>query len=488
MNTLPLLHSAWERPHGRLPTIALTCSAIFLGIGATAAICGEPKAANPRPLKPNVIVILTDDQGSADARCYGAKDLETPGIDRLAARGVRFRQFYSAAPVCSPSRAGLMTGRYPVRAGMAGNASSRPGDAGMPPQPTIARMLKAAGYATAHVGKWHLGYDPATMPNGQGFDYSFGHMGGCIDNYSHFFYWDGPNQHDLHRNGREVHYPGRFFADLMLEEASRFLEENRQRPFFLYFAMNMPHYPYQADVKWLDRYKGLPYPRNLYAAFVSTLDERIGRLVKKVNDLGLRERTIIIFQSDNGHSTEIRAHGGGGSAGPYRGAKFSLFEGGIRLPGMISWPGHLPEGVVRDQIAHACDWMPTIAELCGVKLLDDDIDGKSLAPVIRSAAAPTPHDALHWQVGLGHSAQWAVRQGDWKLVGNVQDTSGGPLNAEDKKLFLANLATDIAERRNLAQTHPEVLQRLLKLREDWVAAQKQPLSQATYQDKAGNER
>ena len=174
--------------------------------------------------RPNVIVILTDDQGSVDAHCYGAQDLETPAMDSIAAHGVRFTQFYSAAPVCSPSRAGLLTGRYPLRAGLTGNASSHKGGPGMPPQATLAKMFKAAGYATAHIGKWHLGFTPETMPNGQGFDYSFGHMGGCIDNFSHFFYWEGPNRHDLYRNGQEVYYPGRFFPDLMIEEAHRFLE------------------------------------------------------------------------------------------------------------------------------------------------------------------------------------------------------------------------------------------------------------------------
>ncbi|HVX60653.1 MAG TPA: sulfatase-like hydrolase/transferase, partial [Pirellulales bacterium] len=314
--------------------------------------------------RPNVIVIMTDDQGSIDAGCYGAKDLATPAIDALAKRGVRFTQFYAAAPVCSPSRAGLLTGRYPLRAGLPNNAGSQRGGHGMPgEQVTIAEMLKAAGYATAHIGKWHLGYTPEMMPNGHGFDHSFGHMGGCIDNYSHFFYWSGPNVHDLHRNGREVHYPGRFFGDLMVEEATRFIEQHRSQPFFIYFAVNMPHYPYQGDPKWLEHYKDLPYPRNLYAAFVSTLDERVvGALLNKVDDFGLREKTLVIYQSDNGHSTEERAHFGGGNPGPYRGAKFSLFEGGMRLPAVISWPGHLPEGEVRDQLVHSCDWMPTIAE------------------------------------------------------------------------------------------------------------------------------
>ena len=207
-------------------------------------------------------------------------------------------------------------------------------------------MFKAAGYATAHVGKWHLGFAKGMTPNEQGFDDSFGFLGGCIDNYSHFFYWHGPNRHDLWRNGKEVHHDGQFFPELMVAEAGRFIEANRSRPFFMYFALNMPHYPYQGYAKWLDRYRSLPHPRREYAAFVSTLDENLGRLLARLDELGLRENTIVVFQSDNGHSTEERAFFGGGSAGPYRGAKFSLFEGGIRLPAIISWPGHLPEGQV----------------------------------------------------------------------------------------------------------------------------------------------
>ncbi|HWB08280.1 MAG TPA: sulfatase-like hydrolase/transferase [Pirellulales bacterium] len=441
-----------------------------------------------RTERPNVVVIMADDQGSIDAGCYGAEDLATPAIDALARRGVRLTQFYSAAPVCSPSRAGLLTGRYPLRAGLPDNAGSQRGEHGMPgEQVTIAEMLKADGYATAHVGKWHLGYTPDMMPNRQGFGHSFGHMGGCIDNYSHFFYWSGPNVHDLYRNGREVHYPGRFFGDLMVEEATRFIEQHREHPFFLYFALNMPHYPYQGDPKWLEHYKDLPYPRNLYAAFVSTFDERVGALVKKVDDFGLREKTLIVYQSDNGHSTEERAHFGGGSAGIYRGAKFSLFEGGMRSPAIISWPGHLPEGEVRDQLAHSCDWMPTIAELTGAELLNEDIDGLSIVRVVRSATAPSPHKVLHWHVGGGQNAQWATREGDWKLIGNVQDTSGRPLSDEDKKLFLSNLATDVSETRNLANDHPDVVARLKKRHDDWFTAQQAPLKQRPSQDTKGNE-
>ena len=419
--------------------------------------------------KPNVIIIYTDDQGSVDLNCYGSKDLVTPHMDGLAKRGVRFTQFYASAPVCSPSRAGLLTGRYPVRAGMPGNAGSTKGKAGLAAsEVTIAETMKAGGYKTAHIGKWHLGYTPETMPNSQGFDYSFGHMGGCIDNYSHFFYWQGPNRHDLWRNGEEIFEDGKFFPELMAAEAGEFIQQNKDKPFFMYFALNTPHYPYQGYAKWLKHYKNLPYPRNLYAAFLSTQDEAIGQLVGTVDRLGLRKNTIIIFQSDHGHSHEERAHFGGGSSGPYRGAKFSMFEGGLRVPAIISWPGSLPEGAVRDQVAHGCDWLPTIAELTGAKLLQKDIDGKSIVSVIKNDKAKTPHDVLHWQTGRGRQPRWAVRQGDWKLIGNPQDTSNkAPLTAKDK-LFLVNLKESVSEMKNLAENHPDITQRLKKLHDDWA--------------------
>jgi len=421
--------------------------------------------------KPNVIVIYTDDQGTIDAGCYGATDLDTPGIDRLASRGIRFTQFYAPAPVCSPSRAGLMTGRYPLSAGVPGNVSSKKGNSGMPTEQfTIAELLKGAGYATAHIGKWHLGYTPETMPNAQGFDHSFGHMGGCIDNYSHFFYWSGPNVHDLHRNGEEVYRDGRYFPDLMVEEAAGFMEANKAQPFFIYFAMNAPHYPYQGEAEWLARYDraGVPYPRNLYAAFLSSLDQRIGDLLDRVEALGLAEDTIIVYQSDHGHSMEERAHFGGGSAGPYRGAKFSMFEGGIRVPAVISWPGHLEAGGVRDQVAHGCDWFPTIAELCGVALPEGPLDGKSLVTVLASPEGESPHDVLHWLIGGGERPQWAVREGDWKLVGNPND----PSMPEGEKLpnyFLANIAEDPGEQSNLAEVEPGILNRLKGLHDAWYA-------------------
>ena len=253
----------------------------------------------------------------------------------------------------------------------------------------------------------------------------------------------------------------------MVREAIGFIEGHRAQPFFLYFASNLPHYPYQPDAKWRARLKDLPYPRNLYAAFLAMMDERIGTLLRRVDQLGLRQRTIIVFQSDNGHSTEDRAHSGGGSAGPYRGAKFSLFEGGIRLPALISWPGKIPENAVRSQLAHGCDWFPTLAELCDVKPPNSDLDGKSLVAVLKSSDAPSPHHTLHWQVDNGTNKQWAVRQGDWKLIGNAWDTTKGDKDKRRIPLFLSNLAADIGEQKDYAGEHAEIVDRLRKIHDEW---------------------
>ena len=298
--------------------------------------------------KPNIILILTDDQGIGDVAAYGATDILTPGIDRMAKNGTRFTQFYANASVCSPSRASVMTGMVPQRAGVPGNVPPPPWNTkGLPTERvTIADMLKEKGYRTAQIGKWHLGSKEGTTPLDQGFDYSFGHLGGVIDNWSHFFYWRGPNLHDLQRNNKEIFRDGEYFPDLMLEEAVSFIDDSGDDPFFIYFAINTPHYPYQGEAGWIDYYRaqGVEYPRDLYNAFVTTTDERIGALLNHLELRGLADNTVLIFQTDHGHSTEERAHWGGGSAAGLRGAKFSLFEGGIRVPAMIVWPGKIPAG------------------------------------------------------------------------------------------------------------------------------------------------
>jgi len=441
-------------------------SLLLCGIAITVAEIDWCFAAE----QPNVIVIYSDDQGSLDLNCYGSTDLDTPNLDRLADEGIRFTQMYSPSAICSASRAGLLTGRFPARAGVPGNVSSTKGMPGMPSNEiTMAELLKTRGYTTGHVGKWHLGFTPDTMPNGQGFDSSFGHMGGCIDNYSHFFYWNGPNRHDLWRDGTEIHRDGEFFLDMMVQEGQQFIKTNKDKPFFLYWAINAPHYPMQGTTKWRERYKDLPSPRRQYAAFTSTVDEKVGELIGTLEALGLRKNTLVIFQSDHGHSTEERAFWGGGNAGPYRGAKGCLFEGGIRIPSIVSMPGTIPQGQVRDQMAIGCDWFPTIATYCGAKLPGRQYDGKSLTDVIASGDAESPHDHLFWLLGNPKNGQWAVRQGPWKLLGNARDR-GIPKNAPQvDKLFLANLDLNKGEAKNLKSQHPEVVAKLQAIRDKHVA-------------------
>ncbi len=429
-----------------------------------AQAAAEPATAS----RPNVIVFYTDDQGSVDAGCYGAKDLITPTIDRLAATGVRFTQMYAPSAICSSSRAGLMTGRFPARAGVPSNVSGDEGTMGMPHQEvTIADMLQTAGYRTAHIGKWHLGHLPETKPNGQGFDFSFGHMQGCIDNYSHFFYWAGPNRHDLWLNGQEIYRDGEYFGDLLRTQCKQFIDQNQQHPFFVYMAINWPHYPMQGTKKWRDAYEGrIADPqRRRYAELLSTADELIGDMVAHLEMLGLRDNTLIVFQSDHGHSVEERAFFGGGDAGPYRGCKGSLFEGGLRVPSVVSWPGKIPQGDVRDQAAFGCDWLPTIADYVGCPTLADSLDGRSLRAVIDSPTAASPHEHLYWRLGNGGGAQWAVRKGDWKLLGNPKDPRQPNALTDDDQIFLVNLDQDLGETQNASTKHPAKVAELKAIHE-----------------------
>jgi arylsulfatase A-like enzyme len=234
----------------------------------------------------------------------------------------------------------------------------------------------------------------------------------------------------------------------------------------------MPHYPYQGDPKWLEYYqnKGVNYPRDLYAAFVSTLDDKIGLLLKKVSELGLTENTIIIFQSDNGYSTEERAHFGGGSAGVYRGAKACLFEGGIRVPAIISWPGQIRQDEVRDQFAVNTDWMPTLAELCTIQLKNKNLDGKSLVPVLNNPEEESAHaDGYCWAF---NKKSWVARRGPWKLMGNPEDTSNKGILTEKDSLFLVNLDTDPGEMNNVASLNPALVEELKEYYQEWLKQNK----------------
>ncbi len=454
-----------------MKTILLTVLALFC-INTT-VVYGQKK--------PNVIIIYTDDQATLDVNVLGAKDLVTPHMDRLMLSGTIFTQFY-ASPVCSPSRASLLTGKNPQRAGVPGNAGqdlSR--NSGLPPSEfTMAEMFKENGYDTYLIGKWHLGYQPEMRPNQQGFDYSFGHLVGCIDNYSHFYYWGGdsnyvggPNRHDLYRNNEEVFLDGQYFPDLMLQEAKQVIEKKSEDPFFIFFAMNTPHYPYQGYAKWIEYYrdKGVKHPRDLYAAFLTTQDEKIGELIGLLEEHDLREDTIIIFQSDNGHSTETRAYHGGGYTGPYRGAKQCLFEGGIRVPAAISWPGKIPSKQFRDQMSVNVDWMPTLIDLCGFKTDTSQMDGKSLMPIIKNEKAPSNHEKGYcWEYGRAGQESWVARKGKWKLYANPYDTSRREYTYIEK-FVLFDLENDPGESINLYHKETAVVNELKNLYKTWKSQQ-----------------
>lgn len=410
--------------------------------------------------RPNVIVVYMDDLGTLDANCYGAADLYTPNIDYLASNGIKFNQFY-AAPVSSVSRASLMTGQFARRSGLWTNSSKKGFTLG---KEIIAERLKANGYRTGLVGKWHLGSDEGYRPNQRGFDYFWGFLNGCIDNYSHFFYWNGPNRHDLWENQTEIFKSGHFLLDESMIKIKQFIKDDRHTPFFLYWAVNIPHYPLQPDEKWLSYYNKLPEPRRMYAAFVSTFDERLGELFSFLNSEGIMENTIIIFQSDNGHSMEIRTFGEGGYCGDYRGGKFSMFEGGIRVPAIISWQGHLPKGEERNQMAMNIDWFPTILDLCNISNTGLDVDGKSLLPIIRNPNVSSRHDVLHFDNGN----QWAVRYQDWKLIYNALDVYPNDKTIKMKGYFLTNLRYDYTEKENLSQKYPDIVEKLKTLREEYI--------------------
>lgn len=416
--------------------------------------------------RPNVVVIMTDDQGTLDLNSYGAKDLYTPNFDRMAKNGVRFTQFYAGSSVCSPSRASLLTGKSPSGAGLTGNAGRTNGLAAE--QVTIAEMLKAEGYATAHIGKWHLGKDQGRRPENQGFDYTFGHMEGCIDNYSHFFYWSGPNYHDLWENGKEVYEDGYFFQDSLIEKSRRFIYENKDQPFFIFLAINLPHYPLQPDAKWLEYYKDLPSPRKNYAACVSTVDEKIGQLITHLESTGELDNTLIIFQSDHGHSVEERTMWGGGYAGPYRGSKFGFFEGGLRVPAIVMGPG-VAKGVEIHNSAMSMDFLPTIADWCSVSEMPKGVEGRSLRSMLEGNDDEL-RETMHWNM---RGDRWAVRHGPWKLLFNPRDdTKQYPkLDTQGKdRYFLANLGMDRSESRNLLPDYPEKAEELLELYSAWQHA------------------
>ena len=423
----------------------------------------EPKHAP----KPNVIVILTDDLGYDDVGCYwtpdkrpGFEKIQTPNIDRLAAEGARFTDFYSPAPVCTPSRAALMTSCYPVRVGM--SSFGRNGDGVLaqqhleglnPDEVTLAEILKKRGYATACVGKWHLGHLAPFSPRQHGFDAFYGMM-----------FPNDMKPFVLHRDETviEPHPVQKTLTQQFTEEAVKFVRAKRDQPFFLYLAYSAPHIPLHVS----DGFRGKS-ARGLYGDVVECMDWGVGEVLKALDETGLADRTLVVFTSDNGPDTR-GPYDKRGQAFPLRAAKATTREGGVRVPCIMRWPGRIPAGLVCREIASAMDVLPTVAGIAGAQPPQDRIiDAKDILPLMTKPGAPSPHDAFFYYNG---EKLEAVRSANWKLVFTRTAMDDTPYErkqgaAKDALLpeALYDLAADVGETKDLIRQHPEVAQRLCAL-------------------------
>ncbi|MHA6620856.1 sulfatase family protein [Pseudonocardia sp. DLS-67] len=434
--------------------------------------------------RPNLVVFVSDDQGYGDLSCMGSTDVRTPRLDALAASGARLTSWYSNSPVCSPSRASLLTGRYPGNAGVRSILSGFRTTPGLRTEvPTLASALRAEGYRTGWSGKWHLGGAPGCRPQDHGFDDTFGFHAGSVDYYSHIYYGGdkretivqgerrrGTPTHDLWQAGEEVYRDGRYLTELIAENAVDFVRKSAHddRPFFLYVPFNAPHYPMHAPQHYKDRFPDLPWQRQIMAAMISAMDDGVGLVLDELDRQGQRENTMCLFMTDNGPSREVRnwldgSHEPyyGGSAGALKGHKFSLFEGGIRVPGIVSWPEQIPPGQVIDRPAAAMDIFPTFLTAADVPLDGYDVDGRDIMGML-ARGERSPHDAIMWEQG----DQTAIRSANWKLVLNGRLVEHeGPQDA----VFLSDLDSDVGERTNLAGRHPDLVAELRARAEEWRA-------------------
>lgn len=397
---------------------------------------------------PNIIVILADDLGYGDVGSFGAEGIATPHIDQLAADGLKFTQFYAAAPVCTPSRAGLLTGRSPARMGMT-HVFMYDAPDGMPTaEITIAEQLKQAGYHTGMVGKWHLGHLDRYMPWNQGFDEFYGVP--FSNDMANFFFYEN----------REIIYQPidqRYLTRRYTEKALDYIERHRDQPFFLYLAHSMPHVPLYVSPEFEGK-----SGRGLYGDVVQELDWSTGQVVEKLNELGLLDNTLIIFSSDNGPWLAMGSHGG--SAGALRDGKGSTFEGGQRVPTVAHWPSQIPPGRIENSVTSLLDLLPTFSSLAGVPLPDDRaIDGRDISTLLRGDGE-SPDQQFYYVSSMSPSIV-AYRTGDWKLK---LPRAGYPrflefilkLDRYAHGLMLFNLGDDPQEQRNLADEHPQRVEQM----------------------------
>jgi arylsulfatase A-like enzyme len=419
-----------------------------------------PPARGAEPPRPNIIFILADDLGWGDLGCYGHPQLKTPNLDRLAAEGTLFTNFYVCGSVCSPSRCAFFTGQYPARQGIHGHYATPAQNTarGMsqfldPEVPNIATLLKQAGYATAHVGKWHLGSNSGgPEPDKYGFDFV-----GTSET-------DGANG-----PATDPHFRAKS-TELFVDESLKFIEANKDGPFYLQLWTLVPHATLNPTDEQLQPYAGLrpggpKFPHHsaaeIFYASVTDLDAQIGRLVQRLDELGLAEKTLIVFSSDNGpEDIHIRnaGHSGVGSAGPFRGRKRSLYEGGVRVPFIVRWPAQVPSGKIDDtSVVAGCDLLPTVCKLAGADVpADHALDGEDVSDILAGQSRPRKSPLMwNWRFRIAgevyhHSPMLAIRDGDWKLL----------INPDGSRPELYDIPRDPTQLANLAEKHPDIVKSL----------------------------
>ena len=439
----------------------------FLFLSGSLALCSLSLQAGEAP---NLVVIMTDDQGYADVGFNGCKDIPTPNIDKIAGEGIRFTNGYVTYSVCGPSRAGFITGRYQQRFGFERNPQYQPGDPnmGVPlSEETIADVVKKAGYKSGIVGKWHLGAHPDLHPLSRGFDFFYGHLGGGHNYFPEMLTikdsYAADDEPDSYRTwilrNHEPVEPRKYLTDEFSDAAVEFIESNKDGPFFLFLSYNAPHTPMQATEEYLARFPDIQdKTRRTYAAMVSAVDDGVGRVLGKLEELGLDENTLLFFLSDNGGSPKNASVNT-----PLRGHKSDVWEGGYRVPFALQWKGKLPAGIDYDNPVSSLDILATIAGLANVAVAPErPLDGVNLVPYLTGEKEGAPHDLIllrKWD-----QKRYAVRKGDYKLI----------IPGEDKKPLLFNLAKDIGEENNILSSNKKIAAELEAIRLEWDSELMEP--------------
>ena len=431
---------------------------------AALLFCVQASAAAETARRPNILFIVGDDMGYADVGFHGCKDIPTPNLDALAKSGVRFTSGYVSGPYCSPTRAGLLTGRYQQKFGHEFNPGGA-GEHGLPTtETTIANRLKAAGYVTGLVGKWHLGARPEMRPPQRGFDEFFGFLGGAHS------YFDVAGMLRGNEQIQEIDYT----TDAFGREAVSFIERHKAHPWFLYLAFNAVHTPMHATDERLKKFAHITAQRRrTHDAMMLAMDEAIGRVRQKLADTGQEQDTFVIFIADNGGPTMPGVTVNGSRNDPLRGSKRTTLEGGIRVPFLVSWAGKVKPGVY-DQPVIQLDLTATALAAAGVDVKPEwNLDGVNLLPYLSGAKSRAPHDALYWRFG----EQMAIRVGDYKLV--RYDTNADTLSGQPRQpvspVKLYNLAADIGEAKDLAAAEPGKVKELQAKWDAWNATLVKPL-------------